>query len=82
MTNAADDSSFPIKSLKEILHAYKVLSSAKLHMSVPSAMKNRSFKSILNNSGPRIDPWGTPRSNYIDKLYELFIFVLCHLFLK
>ena len=44
MTNAADDSSFPIKSLKEISHAYKVLPSAKLHMSVPSAMKNRSFK--------------------------------------
>ena len=46
----------------EFPHTDNVLSSAKLHMSHSSTKSSRSFMKILNRSGPRIEPWGTPSS--------------------
>ena len=40
---------------------YIVLSSAKLQMRVFCMTKRRSLIKILNSSGPKIEPWGTPR---------------------
>ena len=37
-------------------HEYRVLSSAKLHVSDFSIKKNISFINLLNNSGPNNDP--------------------------
>ena len=37
-------------------HEYRVLLSAKLHISDFSMNKNISFMNILNSSGPNIDP--------------------------
>ena len=42
-------------------HEYKVLSSAKLHISGFSIKKNISIMNVWNSSGPNIDPWGIPQ---------------------
>ena len=39
-----------------------------------------SLRYILNKSGPKIDPCGTPVFISDQELYELFTFVLCFLF--
>ena len=41
---------------KFLSHEYRVLSSAKLHISDFSIKKNISFMNILNSNGPNIDP--------------------------
>ena len=51
-----------IKEFKYISQAWNVVSSAKLHKSVNSGRKNKSFKQILNRRGPT-DPWETPWLN-------------------
>ena len=45
-----------------------VLSSAKLQMLDFSMNHNISFKKILKNNGPRIDPYGTPRKIFSHEL--------------
>ena len=32
---------------------------------------------ILNERGPRMEPWGTPKNISVQELYEEFIFALC-----
>ena len=44
------------------LYLYKVLSSAKLHISVVLKSRRKSFRNMLNSKGPKIDPWGIPLS--------------------
>ena len=51
---------FSLMRNKFLSHEYRVLSSAKLHISDFSIKKNISFMNILNSSGPNIDPWGIP----------------------
>ena len=41
---------------KFLSHEYRVLPSAKLHISDFSIKKNVSFMNLLNSSGPNIDP--------------------------
>ena len=41
---------------KFLSHEYRVLSSAKLHISDFSLRKNISFMNILNSSGPNVNP--------------------------
>ena len=48
---------------KTLSNEYRVLSSAKLHISDFPINKNISFMNILNSSGPNIHPWGIPRKN-------------------
>ena len=45
---------------KFLSHEYRIMLSAKLHISDFSIKKNISFINILNCSGPNIDPWGIP----------------------
>ena len=47
---------FSLMRNKFLSHEYRVLSSAKLHISDFSIKKNISFMNILNSSGPNIDP--------------------------
>ena len=47
-------------SCRLVEHLYRVLSSAKLHISVFTINKNKSLIKMLNISGPKIDPCGTP----------------------
>ena len=56
MTSVAEYSNLSINIFKLISHAYKVLSSAKLHKEVSMVTKNRSFKYILNKRGLKMDP--------------------------
>ena len=51
---------------------YKVLSLTKFHSFESRSCNNRLFKKILNNKGPRIDPWGI--SSKINKKSTKFIF--------
>ena len=47
-----------------------------------SELKENNFQiKMLNNRGPKMDPWGTPkRITYkLFQLYAVFIFVLCFL---
>ena len=32
--------------------------------------RNRSLKNILDNSGPKMERWGTPKSIYLQGLWE------------
>ena len=56
MTEVAEDSNLSINTFKLISHAYRVLSTAKLHKDLSVVTNNRSFKYILNKRGPKIDP--------------------------
>ena len=47
---------FSLMRNKFLSHEYRVLSSAKLHISDLSIKKNISFMNILHSSGPNIDP--------------------------
>ena len=51
---------FSLMRNKFLSHEYRVLSSAKLHISDFSIKKNISFMNILNSSGRNIDPWEIP----------------------
>ena len=62
---------------KTLPHLYIVLPSAKLHMFVLSRKRKRSLINKLNNSGPKIDPCGTPLIISYQSLYEEFTFVHC-----
>ena len=52
---------------KFLSHEYRVLSSAKLHISDFSIKKNISFMNILNCSGPNIDPSGNIKLIFLPK---------------
>ena len=64
------------------LDLYKVLSSAKLQMSVFSIKIMRLLIKILNMRGPRIEPWGIPVKISIYLLMADPIFTCCFQFEK
>ena len=64
------------------LDLYKVLSSAKMQMSVFSMNIMRSLIKILNMRGARIEPWGIPVKISIHSLIADPIFTLCFQFEK
>ena len=64
------------------LDLYKVLSSAKLQMSVFSINIMRSLIKLLNMRGPRIELWGIPVKISIHLLIADPIFTLCFRFEK
>ena len=37
---------------------------------------------IFNKSGPRIEPWGTPNSNFFQEIKAVPILTRCHLSVK
>ena len=37
---------------------------------------------MLNKSGPSTDPWGSPKSNFVELLKLVFTFVLCKRFVN
>ena len=47
-----------------------------------AAKRNRSLRNILNQSGPKIEPCGTPENFYSQLLKLLFTGTLCDLLLK
>ena len=49
---------------KFLSHEYRVLSSAKFHISDFSIKKNISFMNILNTRGPNIGPWRIPHIDH------------------
>ena len=53
---------------------YRVLSSASLVTSTLSITTNKSHKNILNNTGSKTNPCGTPYLISFQKLWLLFIF--------
>ena len=63
-------------SSRLVSHAWGVISSAKLQLSVFFKMKNRPFRNLLNKIGPRTDPSGRPLGNADHKLKLDLIFVL------
>ena len=54
-----------------------VLSSAYPWGLVLTIKENMSLIKILNKTGPKIDPWGTPANNVSNLLYVPFIFTHC-----
>jgi len=54
--------------------AYKNSSDPLLHFS------NKSLMKIMNNKGPRIEPWGIPLSTSLQKEKKPLILTLCRLF--
>ena len=52
-------------------------SSAKRMTSSLDTARLKSFIKILNNKGPKIEPWGTPQSKGILSEVALFIKVTC-----
>ena len=64
---------------RSLPHGHTVLPLAKLHISEFSTKKKISLMNILNNSGPKIDPWGIPQQVSFHLLYEEPTFVLCFL---
>ena len=67
-------------SFRDLKHVYNVLSSAKLQRFPSPISSNKSFIKMLNNSGPKTDPWGIPIKISTHSLKQLFILVLCFLF--
>ena len=55
---------------------YGVLSSAKFAISISLCIRNKSAKKMLNRSGPKIEPCGTPDITASYSLYELLTLVL------
>ena len=55
---------FSLMRNKFLSQQYRVLSSAKLHISNFSIKKNISLMNILNSSGPNINLWGIPRKTF------------------
>ena len=63
-------------------HLYDVLSSAKSQIFPSSIPSSKSFIKMLNNRGPKTDPWGIPMGISTHSLKELYILLLCFLFAK
>ena len=42
-------------------------------------IENKSHIKMLNNTGPKMEPWRTPKMISSYELYVVFIFVLCFL---
>ena len=59
---------FSLMRNKFLSHEYRVLPSAKLHISDFSIKTNISFMNILNSSGPNIDPWGIPHIDHRESM--------------
>ena len=58
---------------------YDVLSSAYISKSTLFIIKNKSHIKMLNNRGPNMGPWETPKGISSHELYAVLIFALCFL---
>ena len=69
-------------SLKSLFAAWIVLSSAKVAIFASFIKNNKSLINMLNNTGPRMDPRGTPVKSILNRPSVSFIFTLfssCHI---
>ena len=71
--------SHSITSSEFLAERYGVLSFAIFAISLSLCIRNESAKNMLNRSGPKIEPYGTPNIIASHSLYELFTLVLCFL---
>ena len=63
-------------------YAYTVLSSAKFVVEDSLIKKKMSLINMLNKSGPRTEPWGTPDVMLSQELYDEPTLHLCFLLVR